>query len=495
MNDLLSIISRFSQKRVLVIGDAIVDAYVCGESKRLSPEAPVPVVDVQEEKFIAGGAANTAVNLRHMLADVSLYTVIGQDDKGRKLLDSLVGLGIYCHGVISDPERQTIVKTRVLSGRQSLVRYDVGTSSPITGKAECGLLELLKAEGPAFHAIVVSDYGKGVVTDTMINALAILRKVYGTYIAVDSKRLQVFSSVQPSLIKPNYSEAIELINTNAQGSNRASQIRQCGDALYSKTRARTTAVTMDCDGAVIFEGARPRHNVQAARIAFPSGCGAGDTFISAYTLASISGAELKQASELATAAARVVVSKEGTAWCSAAELKLPFMFQQKCIRTWHDLKELCEMYRGANRTVVFTNGCFDILHSGHVNYLNTARSQGDVLIVGINTDESISRLKGDHRPINPIHERVSVLAGLTAVDHIVEFGDVQDDTPSSVLEVVRPHVFVKGNDYEEKDLPEADVVRRYGGKIVLLPLTPGKSTTRIVQKIGFSNVISSVARS
>jgi D-beta-D-heptose 7-phosphate kinase/D-beta-D-heptose 1-phosphate adenosyltransferase len=215
--------------------------------------------------------------------------------------------------------------------------------------------------------------------------------------------------------------------------------------------------------------------------------GAGDTYISAFTLACIAGASAKAASAVATAAAAIAIQKEGTASCSCKELQNYFDIHSKYISSYETLEMLCGLYHASGRKIVFTNGCFDILHSGHVSYLEQARSLGDVLIVGLNTDDSIRRLKGASRPINTLADRMKVMAALRCIDYVIAFGSEEDDTPVPVLKVVKPHIFAKGGDYTEADLPEADTIRKNGGEIRFIPFVPDHSTSRIIQRIHSSN--------
>ncbi|HEY0272024.1 MAG TPA: D-glycero-beta-D-manno-heptose 1-phosphate adenylyltransferase, partial [Chitinophaga sp.] len=237
-------------------------------------------------------------------------------------------------------------------------------------------------------------------------------------------------------------------------------------------------------GAVIFQEGRCQYCCNAVPVAsHPNPNGAGDTYISAFTLSVLSGGSLETAAELAGIAAGIGMSKAHTAFCSRDELHNFFISGQKYIPNPATLGKLCARYRAAGKRIVFTNGCFDILHSGHVSYLNRARELGDVLIVAVNNDESIRRLKGDGRPVNPLEDRLAVLSGLSAIDHLVSFGSEGNDTPVPLLEILRPQVFVKGGDYTLKDLPEAPVVAALGGSVVLLPYIPERSTTNIIRRI------------
>jgi D-beta-D-heptose 7-phosphate kinase / D-beta-D-heptose 1-phosphate adenosyltransferase len=253
--------------------------------------------------------------------------------------------------------------------------------------------------------------------------------------------------------------------------------------LSQITEARYTVVTLGEAGAVMMYGDQVIHRPMESFIKAPNVIGAGDTFISAITLSLLSDAPGETALKLANAAAAIAVQKEGTSVCFNAELKAELSGKEKQIKSLEELAQVCGYYRAKGMKIVFTNGCFDILHSGHVSYLNRARKLGDVLIVGINTDESIKRIKGTSRPINTLTDRRQVLAGLAAIDHIISFGDVLDDTPVSLIRIVQPHVFAKGGDYTREKLPEAETVEKAGGEIVFLPLVEDHSTTQIIQQI------------
>ncbi len=238
---------------------------------------------------------------------------------------------------------------------------------------------------------------------------------------------------------------------------------------------------------MLFDKSNCIYRTTAPAVANPNVSGAGDTYISAFTLASLAGATAITASAVATAAAAIAIQKEDTASCSCKELQNYFDVNSKYISSYETLEMLCDLYHNTGRRIVFTNGCFDILHSGHVSYLEQARNLGDVLIVGVNTDDSIRRLKGETRPINTLTDRMKVLTALRCIDYVVAFGSEEDDTPIPVLEVVKPHVFAKGGDYTEADLPEAATIRKNGGEIRFIPFVPDHSTSRIIQRIHSSN--------
>jgi D-beta-D-heptose 7-phosphate kinase/D-beta-D-heptose 1-phosphate adenosyltransferase len=466
-----------------VIGDFILDVYLKGTSTRLSPEAPVPVVDIVSKIEVTGGAANTAVNVSALGANVTLLSVVGMDEDGAKAIRLLQKNGVNTSRLLRYPTRNTIVKTRVMVGSHVITRYDVGSEGPIDDYLEQRVIGYLEAEWPKYDAILVSDYNKGLITEKVVQAMNDLQRNFPKYVSIDSKRLAFFKSVNASLVKPNYDEIVSLLRIERHPSNRKQQLQSLGERIFAATGAQTTAVTLDQEGAMLFEEGQWRYQACTESISSPNVVGAGDTFISAYTLSAISGATLETAANLACTASSIAVKKEGTASCSLQELNGYFSRGQKQIRSTEDLAQVCNLYRSEGKRIVFTNGCFDILHSGHVSYLNRARQLGDVLIVGVNNDESIRRLKGEKRPINPLLDRMHVLEGLTAINHLISFGDSQDDTPISLIKVVQPDIFVKGGDYTREKLPEATTVENCGGEIVFLSLVPDHSTTHIIQQI------------
>lgn len=484
----LHLIDQFTNKNVLVIGDFMLDVYLKGTSKRLSPEAPVPVVDISEKTSAAGGAANTAFNLAALGANVTFLTVIGTDPESDHAMELMEKADINKACIIRHPGRHTITKTRVMSGSHVITRYDYGTTAPIDTQAETVMIEYLQEYYKSFDAIVISDYNKGVVTENILRVLIELRAQDETFIAVDSKRLSFFRELHPVLVKPNYEEAVELIGVPDVDGDRIAYVQSHAGELQQNTGASVVAVTLDEEGSVILREKNIVHRSLTQSMTTPNVRGAGDTYISAMTLAAVSRANVGEMAEIATAAATIALRKECTAFCNVDELKSYFNNKDKCISSLAELEHICAYYKLQGKRIVFTNGCFDILHSGHVSYLNRAKTLGDVLIVGMNNDESIRRLKGPKRPINPMHDRMLVLSGLSAVDHIISFGNEQDDTPISLIRVAKPHIFVKGGDYTREKLPEADTVEEVGGKIVFLSLVADHSTTRIIEQINKTSV-------
>jgi D-beta-D-heptose 7-phosphate kinase/D-beta-D-heptose 1-phosphate adenosyltransferase len=489
------IISQFFKPTILVLGDIMLDVYLNGTTTRLSPEAPVPVVNVQEEQSFIGGAANVAANLRSLGAKVCFCSVSGKDEGSEKVIGKLDEMGINTDHIIQDPGRHTIIKERIMADSRILARFDKGSEDHISAGTENRLVERLKAVYPLCDAVVIADYGKGVLTPGILHALKKLRKAHPVFLAVDSKDLIKFKPLSPSLVKPNYEESLKLLGLQQAGEDRVKQIKNHGRNICGKTGATLTVVTMDAEGAIAFAGQKTLCQVHARHIDSPHVIGAGDTFISALTLSLICSDSVADALELASAAASISVAKENTACCSNLELRSFFAHQRKNIDSLQTLEEICNLYRKQGKRIVFTNGCFDILHSGHVNYLHQAAKLGDVMIVGLNNDESIRRLKGHNRPINPMGDRIEVLGALGVVDHIVPFGKPEDDTPIEIIKAVRPDIFVKGGDYTKDKLPEAGVVEAYGGEISFISLVPDHSTTNVIRRIRAINTPIRVARS
>ncbi len=481
--DLLNTIEGFSGRKLLVLGEAMLDSYLQGTSERLCQEAPVPVVDVYETVHVPGGAANSAVNLRSLGAQVLFLSAIGDDEAGSRLEKALEERQVSVSDLLRVPGRETLAKQRILSGSQIVVRFDQGSTVSLDGEPETRLIERLKVLFKECDGLVISDYNYGILTPRVLEALATLQRKYPRLIVVDSKRLQVFRRLNVTAVKSNYEETLSLLGlTKAQSeADRIQQIMDHGKEALELTGAQIAAVTLDRDGALVFhrDDDTPYRTYAKAEPGSKA-AGAGDTFVSALAASLASGSHVEHAAEIASAAASIVVSKNGTSTCSAEELKEHFSADEKVIQDVFQLALRAEFYRRAGRRIVFTNGCFDILHRGHIAYLNRAKALGDILIVGLNSDLSIRKLKGPDRPINSLEDRAQVLAALSCVDHIVPF---DSQTPHELIRVVRPDVFVKGGDYTLETLPEASLVNELGGRVEILPYLESYSTTSVIEKI------------
>ena len=479
--DIAARVRDFRSVQALVVGEAMLDSYVRGDASRLSREAPVPIVAVTGRTDAPGGAANTAVNLATLGAISTLVSIVGADDEAGRLRSALERSGVEIAGVITDPGRTTLAKERIVAADQMVVRVDKGSTDALDAEAEDRLIDALGDAHERADVVIVSDYDYGVMTPRVLATLRDLQDRSPKPLVVDARDLRRYRRLEPTAVKPNYVEAIGLLGEPDQRGTklRVAQMAANGERLLDVTGASIVAVTIDAEGVLVFERdappyrtyCRPRTDAQAA--------GGGDTFVATIALALASGAATPEASELASMAAAIVVGQPGTTTCSADDLIGALSVGGKRVDGIDELKRRADAYRAQGRRIVFTNGCFDILHRGHVTYLDRAKGLGDVLIVAVNGDASVSRLKGPGRPINSLDDRLLVLEALSCVDNVVAF---DTDTPEPLIEAVRPDVFAKGGDYSRESLPEASLVERLGGSVQILPLVDDRSTTGIIHR-------------
>jgi D-beta-D-heptose 7-phosphate kinase / D-beta-D-heptose 1-phosphate adenosyltransferase len=472
----------FRGTRVLVLGEAMLDSYVRGSAERLSREAPVPIVTLHERVDAPGGAGNTAVNVATLGGEPLFVSVCGRDAEGERLIAALASHGVATDDVLPGEARTTLAKERILADGQMLARLDSGSQAPIDAETEDDLIARLAAAHATADAVIVSDYDYGVVTPRIVAVLGELQAARPLPLIVDARDPSRYRRLRVTAAKPNYGEAVRLLGLRElRGTDaRVHQIGSHGERLLELTGAQVVAVTVDTDGAFVFERGRPPYRTYSRPHSHSRAAGAGDTFVAALTLAIATGATSPEAAELASSAAAVVVAQDGTTACSARALEESISTVGKRIAERDRLAGRIAYLRSQGRRIVFTNGCFDILHRGHITYLNRAKALGDVLIVGVNSDDSVARLKGPTRPINGLDDRLHVLEALSCVDLVVPF---EEDTPVELLRVVRPHVFVKGGDYSLDTLPEAPVVAELGGTVQILPYVEDRSTSGIIDRV------------
>jgi len=443
---------------VVVVGDAVLDGWLQGPSTRLSREAPVPVVDVTDSRYAAGGAANTAANLAALGARVRLLAVTGDDADGALLRQVLREAGVDDADVLVEPGRTTCAKRRVSAGSQMLTRFDTGSCRPVAAPTADLLAGRLRAAAADAAAVVVSDYGLGLLGD---GAAGLVAALHHPCVVVDARQPERWAAARPRAVKPNFAEIAPLLGP---GLDRAERVVAAADRVRDALGAQVVAATLDTDGAVVLSDGPP---VRLHTTPQPGGnaAGAGDSFTAALALALAQGAHPGLAGELAQRAAQVVVRQPGTTPCTAAELREAVSRYEQRIGDLERLADLVASHRAQGRRIAVTNGCFDVLHAGHVAHLRQARALADVLVVGLNSDASTRRLRGPGHPVNGVEDRAAVLAGITGVDHLVVF---DADTAAELLETVRPDVYVKGGDYTPEMLPEAALVERLGGEVVTL---------------------------
>lgn len=469
--------------RVLVVGDLMLDRYLWGACERISPEAPVQVVQVQRESESLGGAGNVLANLRSLGARVDAVALVGDDPAAAALARLLEQLGVGNAGLIRDPERPTTIKTRVLAAHHQLLRFDVERSAPASSELGAGILARASAQlrAASCDVLVLSDYGKGVLSPDVVRGLIAAGSGAGIPVLVDPKGRDYAHYRGATLLTPNRREAAA---ATGQTLSDAAGVARAGRQLLRELQLKACLITLSEDGMALFEGESEHRLPTQAREVFDV-TGAGDTVIAAIAFALASGLSMLEACQFANRAAGIVVGKLGSATVTLDEIaaaSTPGLGPQPPARKVLELDALIPelaRLRASGRKLVFTNGCFDILHAGHVQYLAQAAALGDALIVGLNSDASVSRLKGPSRPINALADRAQLLAALSAVSYVVPFGE---DTPLSLISRIVPDVLVKGGDYRADDIVGADVVRKAGGRVQVLPFVAGKSTSGIIAR-------------
>ncbi|MCW5682777.1 MAG: D-glycero-beta-D-manno-heptose-7-phosphate kinase [Pseudolabrys sp.] len=477
-------LSSLERQTVLVIGDLMLDEFVYGEVSRISPEAPTPVIAVNRTETVIGGAGNVARNIAALGARCIFVGVVGDDAGGQMVTATLNGdEKIEAHLVV-DATRPTTRKVRFVSEHHSthLLRADWEMAQPVAPDKERKLIALALDVLPKAGAIVLSDYAKGALTPGLIRAVIDAANKAGKPVIVDPKAKDYSIYAGATLIKPNRKE---LADATRMAAGTDSDVAAAAAALMQAVSSRAVLVTRSEAGmTLVTDKAAPVH-VPSYPVRIRDVSGAGDTVVAVLALMLAMKAGFEAAMRAANAAASVVVGKRGTAAASVAELRsriLPaatLAAEEKIVFDWSLIDERLADWRRAGLRIGFTNGCFDLLHPGHVKILAGARGACDRLIVGLNGDASVTRLKGEGRPVQNAQSRAEVLAALEAVDLVVVF---DEDTPLKLIERVTPTVLVKGADYKEDEVVGGDVVRKAGGEVVLIELVPGQSTTRIVER-------------
>lgn len=464
----------FHRAGVLVVGDVMLDRYWYGPTNRISPEAPVPVVKVNTIEERPGGAANVAMNISSLGASSRLIGLTGVDDAARALGERLAEVKVHCD-FVALPTHPTITKLRILSRNQQLIRLDF--EEGFEGVDLQPMLTKIEQALPESGALVLSDYAKGALTE--VQKMIQLARKAGVPVLVDPKGSDFERYRGATLLTPNLSE-FEAVVGRCKNED---ELVARGMQLIADFELSALLVTRSEHGMTLLQpGKEPLHLPTQAQEVYDV-TGAGDTVISTLAAAIAAGEELPHAVALANLAAGIVVGKLGTAAISAPELRRAIQRSEGSERGVVTLDQLLlaiDDARAHNEKIVFTNGCFDILHAGHVTYLEQARAQGDRLIVAVNDDASVSRLKGPGRPINSVDRRMAVLAGLGAVDWVISFPEA---TPENLLVQLKPDVLVKGGDYGIDQVVGADIVTANGGVVKVLGLVENSSTTAIVEKI------------
>jgi D-beta-D-heptose 7-phosphate kinase / D-beta-D-heptose 1-phosphate adenosyltransferase len=497
MSTAANLVRGFRYLRALVIGDAMLDTYFEGTAARLCSEGPVPVVRKTSELRAPGGAANTAANLRALDAEVIFLSIVGNDIAGSLLRTALLEGGINVSCLVEDEHASTLHKLRILADGQYVVRFDDEETHSYSLESKNQLLANLEKVFPSCDLVVVSDYCYGIVFDELIDRLRTLQAGQPRVLVVDSKDLYRFRNVGATVITPNHLEARLLVegvsfgkSTVFQKHNRLAEIARIGRQLLTMINAEHAAITMASEGVFLIDRSGATMHLPAHPVQHTNDIGAGDSFAGAMALSLAAGASIDEAARIGIDAAAIAVTKRWTSVVYYQELLQRVSLRDHAALNPSTLVELSEnlsrlaellhVERLAGRTIVFTNGVFDILHAGHVHFLRQAKALGDILVVGINSDPSTQRLKGKSRPINSERDRMALVAALDPVDHVALF---DEDTPAELIRMLHPHIHVKGGDYADEVLPEAEAVREVGGRIVILPLAGSISTSSVIDRI------------
>jgi len=462
--------------KILVVGDLIIDHYLWGTCDRISPEAPVQVVNIANESIQLGGAGNVVNNLHALGAEVDIISVIGKCKASQELKKLLSDICVETHYLITEDDRITSKKSRIISDQQQVVRYDRECTNEINKKSKETILKIYKSVVSNYDCVLISDYGKGVLTFDLTQSLITIANVNNKKLLVDPKGLDYAKYKNAYLLTPNKKEASEVTNVDINSHEDLVNVIQNLKNEYNLT---FSLITLSEHGIAIFDN-ELRIYPTVAREVFDV-TGAGDTVLASLGFALSCNKSIDDAVKFANLASGVVVGKIGSATASLNEVidyesSMHMSLSDEHIKTWDEISFISDELKNIGNKIVFTNGCFDILHIGHIKYLEQAKKFGDTLIVGLNSDNSIKRLKGENRPINIQDDRAYILSSLEVVDYVVIF---KDDTPIDLIKLIQPDVLVKGGDYEGKEVIGQDIAK----ELKLINFIDGKSTTQTIERI------------
>jgi D-beta-D-heptose 7-phosphate kinase/D-beta-D-heptose 1-phosphate adenosyltransferase len=479
--ELAQLVRRFADARVLVLGDVMLDRYVSGSASRLSPEAPIPVLRPSARRATLGGAANVALNVATLGGRASLVGAIGDDPEGAELKRLLDPSGIVSHLVVA-PGRPTTAKTRFMVGTHQLLRLDEETTAPVDAATGDRLLDTFAEALRAADVVVLSDYAKGVLSDAVLAGALARARALGRIVIADPKRADFDAYQGATVLTPNEHEVRQATRIDAAEDAEAAR---AGRRALEDTGCEAVVVTRSAQGLTLVRRDQPALHLPTRAREVADVSGAGDTLVAALAVALGAGAALPEAAMLANLTAGISVGKPGTATVSGEEL-LGVLHLEDLVATDRKVVERGEAvqraaaWRAQGLRLGFANGCFDLIHPGHVRLLREARARCDRLIVALNTDASVKRLKGPARPLQTETARATVMASLAPVDLVVLF---DEDTPLELIRTLRPDVLVKGADYSIDQVVGADLVQSWGGAVLLVELQAGHSTTGTIRRM------------
>ncbi|MDD2580482.1 MAG: bifunctional D-glycero-beta-D-manno-heptose-7-phosphate kinase/D-glycero-beta-D-manno-heptose 1-phosphate adenylyltransferase HldE [Desulfuromonadaceae bacterium] len=465
----------------LVVGDLMLDEYLWGRAERISPEAPVQVVDVVREELRLGGAGNVVHNLAALGVQVSVCSVVGDDQNGRELLGQFCQHHIDTRAIFLDPDRRTSRKTRVVAAHQQIVRIDRESREALQPSVEQQLCLWINDHACEYRVIVLSDYNKGVLTPAVIAAVVSAAAAAGIPVLVDPKGTDFTRYGGATLLTPNRKEAEA---ASGVAITDAASLAEAAAVIMGAAGLQHLLITRSEEGMSLFsQGNEAVHIPTVAREVFDVS-GAGDTVLAALAVGVASGFSMAESARLANVAAGIAVGKLGTSIVTPQEIidavSLAHMDSHAKIKSLEVLSALIAAEKNRGKRIVFTNGCFDLLHFGHVKYLQKARSLGDMLVLGLNSDASVRRLKGSKRPLIDQDERAHLLAALNCIDYVVIF---DEDTPMELITALKPDILAKGGDYSLDGVVGREFVESYGGRVELITFVDGKSTTNIIERV------------
>lgn len=476
-------LNSIKTKKILVVGDIMLDKYFFGDAKRLSPEAPVPVLHKTRETKVLGGAANVARNLVRAIQEVSIMSVIGNDEEGKLLRNILEENKIHTDLLILDKNRTTTVKTRMIGPNNAqMLRLDIEDTKQISEEISNKMIKMYESKIKEFDIIIISDYKKGVLNVQNTAEFIEIANKYNKITLIDTKEPSYAKYKNAYLIKPNLEE---LKNLTKMPVNNDEEIVKAANELRTQTGAKYVLATRSKDGMTLVDSNGDYQHIRGVSKEVYDVSGAGDTVISYLAVGLANNFEIGDTARLANIASSIEVSKMGTYAVSIEEIKEHInrendVLHDEKLPSVEDLAKILEKEREKGKKIVFTNGCFDIFHVGHSRYLKQASTYGDILVVGVNSDSSVKRLKGPERPIISEEERMELLSDLQCVSYVVKF---EEDTPYELIKKLQPDYITKGGDYKPEEVVGKDIVEARGGKVIICKLVEGKSTTNIITKI------------
>lgn len=474
-------IAKFDQCRLLVVGDLMLDEYLWGEVDRISPEAPVQVVAIKKEDFALGGAGNVVNNVVALGGKVSAAGVIGTGQNGKLLLKIFKKLGVDTTGIVQESGRTTTQKTRIIAANQHVLRIDRETQQDISITSLEKITRFIEDKMPDIDVILISDYGKGLITESMLSRVIASAKKHKKMIIVDPKGLDFSKYSGVSLLTPNKKEAalasgVEIIDE--------SSLEKAAHKILQNIDIDKLLITCGKDGMVLFERNKDPFKVEAVSRQVFDVSGAGDTVLAVLGLTIASGCSINSGVAVANTAAGIVVGKVGTATVSKQELVSALKSHEHGLpvkyKDFSELPALMEDLKKKGKRLVLTNGCFDLLHAGHIMLFSESKKLGDTLVVAIDDDESVKKLKGSGRPVLNANERCRILSALDAVDYVVIFSSHE---LKKLIEIIQPDVLTKGSNYTSNEVFGRELVEKHGGRVELIPVTENISSTRIINNI------------